>query len=65
VDSAPHGIIPECGLDQLGPAHLVDRIVVQPEFVHVVTVRPEHGSLDTDDFVLAARLLIMVVDEED
>jgi hypothetical protein len=38
---------------------------VQPEFVHVVTVRPEHGSLDTDDFVLAARLLIMVVDEED
>jgi hypothetical protein len=38
---------------------------VHSEFVHIVAARPQHRRFDADDFVLAAGLLVVVVDYED
>ncbi len=65
LNAAARGIVPERDLEQVGLAHLVDGVVVHPEFVHIVAARPQHRRFDADDFVLAAWLLVVVVNKED
>jgi len=59
------GTIPERCLEQPRSAHLLDGVIVQAEFADLVAAGSEQRGLDADDFVFAARLLIVVVDYED